>query len=371
VASSQPERRAFPSALLLFAGLIFFAEPATAAPEILGDLDEDGAVTVSDITLLVRHLQGVGILPAETVPFADIDQSGQVDTADIVALADRLLSFGAPEPIPLATIGETLPQQGESDVAVTRESVIHFTQPLAEDETLTNDNFFALFAGERLNTRIEFASNRLKATLFYLEPLPQDARVRVVFDATGVEDFLGRELDADGDGEPGGLTSFDFNTVSNTALPGTAIGGAVFAAEQSPGGENVPLEGVVIEVAGAEEELRTTTGSDGSFLLDPSPAGSFFVTIDGRPVTGGFPDGEYYPFVGKVWTAVAGRKDNLVNETGEIFLPLVEAGTLQPVSATEATEVSFPEAVVDENPDLAGDDRLEVFELAAEGVVDA
>lgn len=327
---------------------------AIAIPSILGDLDEDGAITVSDLTILIGHLQGDAILPVDSLPFADVDQVGGVGASDVLALADLILAFGIEEEIPLLSVYQTTPQMGESDVAVTRETVMQFSLPLAEGQVLTNDNFYALFSGRKITTRIELSSDRLNATLFYLEQLPANARIRVVFDPEGLVDFKGRDLDLDDDGKEGGIAIVDFNTVSTQALPGTAIGGFVYAAELSPGDVNVPLQGVVIEVVGAEETLRTTTSADGSFLLDPSPAGRFFVNIDGRPVTGGFPDGDYYPFVGKAWKAQAGRKDNLVNGTGEIFLPLIKNGTLSTVSQTEETMIGFPQAILDESPELEG-----------------
>ena len=56
------------------------------------------------------------------------------------------------------------------------------------------------------------------------------------------------------------------------------------------------------------------TDANGEFTLDPAPAGRFFVNIDGRMITGTYPDGDYYPFIGKAWHTIAGRTDNLVNE---------------------------------------------------------
>ena len=105
----------------------------------------------------------------------------------------------------------------------------------------------------------------------------------------------------------------------------------------------------------ARGALRTVTDGEGRFTLQPAPAGTFFVHIDGRTAVGSdWPDGSYYPTVGKSWTAVAGRDDNLAGETGEVFLPLIVQGTLQPVSTVEETPVGFPPAVVAENPELEG-----------------
>src|SRR5206468_6219360 len=98
---------------------------------------------------------------------------------------------------------------------------------------------------------------------------------------------------------------------------------------------------------------------NGNFKLSPAPPGRFFVHIDGRTVVNDaagihYPDKAYYPFVGKAWEAVAGREDNLAGGTGKIYLPLIKVGTLQPVSMTQDTPISFSPNVLSANPALAG-----------------
>ena len=258
----------------------------------------------------------------------------------------------------LTTIIQTSPNQGEPGVAVTRETILYFDRPLAADTVLAQTNFFAAFGGRDVLSRSELSSDRMKATLFYLENLPASARVRVTFDASGVRDESGRLVDADGDGEPGGIGLFDFDTLGIAALPTTAVIGRVFASELLTGpvvSSNRPLPGVTITVDGAEETLRTTTDADGFFKLMPAPAGRFFVHVDGRTAVGSdWPGGAYYPFVGKAWEAVAGIETNLANGTGEIFLPLVPAGALQAVSPSETTTVTFAPETLTEHPELAG-----------------
>src|SRR5262249_19967998 len=122
---------------------------------------------------------------------------------------------------------------------------------------------------------------------------------------------------------------------------------------------NKPLAGVTISVDGMEQTLRTVTDATGNFTLMPVPAGRFFVHIDGRTVTDAaagihYPDKAYYPFVGKAWNAVAGKTNNLAGETGNVYLPLITVGTLQPVSMTQDTTISFPASVTANNPALAG-----------------
>jgi hypothetical protein len=237
---------------------------------------------------------------------------------------------------PLTTLREASPKNGEGDVAVTRRTIFRFTQPLAAATIFDLSRVHADFGGRRLLSRVELSSDRRTATLFYLENLPSSARVRVTFDGTGLSDFLGRAVDLDGDGQPRGGVQLDFDTLSITPVPATAVIGHVFASDKIAGPSNTdfvnrPLAGVTITVDGAEETLRTTTDATGFFRLEPAPAGRFFVLVDGRTASN-VPTGAHYPFVGKAWEAVAGRTDNLAAGTGEIFLPLIAIGTLQPVT---------------------------------------
>ncbi len=152
-----------------------------------------------------------------------------------------------------------------------------------------------------------------------------------------------------------------FDTLGIAAVGSTAVIGKVYASElvadprDSSKTLNVPLEGATVTVDGAEETLRAVTDVNGFFKLQPAPVGRFFVHVDGRTAKGSqWPAGNYYPFVGKAWEAVAGREDNLAGGSGEIFLPLIQQGTLQTVSAIQPTIITFPQAVLDKNPALAG-----------------
>jgi hypothetical protein len=266
----------------------------------------------------------------------------------------RLREAGPPS---AAQVGSTSPLDGETGVSVTRETVVRFSSPLGAEVVLTADRFYAEFGGRRLLSRVELSSDRLTATLFYLEQLPAGARVIVTLVGEGLPDATGADADVDGDGEPGGRRVWSFETAGSAALPNTGVIGHVFASEKNPDGSNRPLAGVTVTVDGAEERLRAVTDAAGFFRLQPSPAGRFFVHVDGRTAVGSqWPGGAYYPFVGKAWEAVAGVADNPAGGSGEVFLPLIEAGALTPVSATEETRVSFLPSVVAANPELAGVD---------------
>lgn len=294
----------------------------------------------------------------EGVTTTPSEQNGQFSVLINAAGGNRFFRLRS---LDLTGIADSSPLNGETGVAVTRETIVRFTRPLSKSTVLTGTNFYAGFGGRRLLTRIELSSDRTRGSLFYLEPMPGSTRVTVVFDGTGLYDESDRPLDMDGDGVPGGFATIQFDTLNLTGLTGTSVIGRVFASELMPGPDtgtnavNRPLEGVTITVDGNEQELRTTTDAHGNFILSPAPPGRFFVKIDGRTAKGSqWPNGAYYPSVGKAWEAVAGKTNNFAGGTGEIFLPLIPAGTLQAVSQTEETTISFPTNVVQNNPALAG-----------------
>jgi len=339
----------FPAQASRYYRLLEGAQPgATATPVSIGlqgPLTTPGPVTANAGFYRVEELDRTTAL--------DTDGDGRDDVAEILA-GTRPLERDTP-PADITTVSSS-PSAGESEVAVTRETVLRFSRPLAADTTLSAAQLYASFGQRRLLTRVELAADRRSATLFYLEPIPASARIRVSLDGSAVRDVAGKAVDADGDGEPGGLGLIEFDTVSVTPVGTTGVVGRVFASELVNGlSLNRPLAGVTITVDGAEESLRAVTDANGNFRLQPAPAGTFFVHVDGRTAEGSqWPGGAYYPFVGKAWDAVAGKSDNLAGGTGEIYLPFVRTGTLQPVSATAETRIEFPAEVVAANPDLAG-----------------
>jgi hypothetical protein len=353
-----------PVSFLVFLGFFLSTLVLRALPQKLGDLDSDGTATVLDLVAVLNHVNGIQRLPNDLAVFADVNQDGSVNQVDVDLIAQAILGFSTLPEIPLTAILESSPAHGDSGVAITRETGFRFTQPLAPSTLLTTSNLFAEFGGRRLLSRCELSTDRRTATLFYLENLPGSARIRVTFRGNGIADFLGRPVDFDGDGQPGGNRIIDFDTLTITPLNGTAVIGNVFASDPIPGTNttnfiNRPLLGVTITVDGMEETLRTVTDSNGFFRLQPVPAGNFFVHIDGRTLTNvaagiRYPDLSYYPMVGKEWTAIAGETNNLAGGTGLIYLPLIVQGTLQTVSMTNDTVITFPPSVSSNNPAVAG-----------------
>jgi hypothetical protein len=293
-----------------------------------------------------------------TTPGTPVTQDDRVSVILPIGAATRfyrLRGVGASAADLLTGLEGTSPVNGENGVSVTRETILRFSAPLSDATALDSTRLFAMVADRKLLSRAELSSDRKTATLFYLEPLPGSSRINVTFDGTGIKDQGGQLIDADGDGQPGGIANVTFYTLGITAVPGTAVVGNVYASEITTNASgapvNRPLRGVTITVDGAEHTLRATTDSAGRFVLQPAPAGRFFVHIDGRTATEStYPNGDYYPFVGKAWDALPGRSDNLAGGNGQIFLPPIKAGTLQPVSSSMDTTIGFPASVVATNP---------------------
>jgi len=359
ISGPNPSNTGFKCWLFVLFGFIALSASGSPRPTLSANVLPDQAVSVrwassaSGFALEFADEVGSGATwrPASEVPVLRGNEFEIIFRITATQRYYRLRSQGA-----AVTTFRSSPAHGEEGVAVTRETVLQYSQPLAADQVLLLDSLHAEFGGRRLLARQELSADRRTATLFYLENLPASARIRVTFEGDVVKDAQGRAVDGDGDGVPGGRATIDFDTVSITPIVRTAVIGRVFASEVSgTNAVNRPLEGVTITVDGAEETLRTVTGADGDFKLSPAPAGRFFVHVDGRTATGStWPGGAYYPFVGKAWEAMAGKEDNLAGGTGEIYLPLVSAGALQPVSAVTPTRIEFPPEVLAQNPQLAG-----------------
>ena len=84
---------------------------------------------------------------------------------------------------------------------MSRETILRFSRPLAP-ETIGDAAIRAEFGGEVLATRLHVSPDRRRVTLFYLEPLPAAARVRVTVDGAELLDEDGVAVDAHGRAPP-------------------------------------------------------------------------------------------------------------------------------------------------------------------------
>jgi PKD repeat protein len=254
----------------------------------------------------------------------------------------------------LTGISSSSPENGEDGVAVSRESILRFNNPLMPG-TVTAASIFAEYAGVPLTGTLHVAPDNKTVTLFYAADLPPNARIRLFVDGGQLLDDLGQGVDGDGDGDLGGLGALEFDTVGFTPLAGTAVTGRLFAAGQAVTARgvpvNTPLQGVTISVDGTGGGVSTTTDVLGNFRLDPAPAGRFFIEVDGTSATNaGIPVGAYFPVFGTALDVPA------VAETAiaDVFLPLIPADALMPVSNVSDTIIMLPPTVQATNPELVG-----------------
>ncbi|MCH7872695.1 MAG: Ig-like domain-containing protein [Planctomycetes bacterium] len=312
--------------------------PASAVHANVGDLDGDGDTDIRDFASLVACLAG----PSEAIPAgcdtSDLNTDLHVDLRDVAAFQ---IAFAPP-----TGILSTSPTNGERDVALTRETIIT-VRGTVDAATVSGNDVFASFGGEKIPALLRVTPDGKRIKLFYNSPLPASARVRVTVDGTNINDGFGNALDADGDGVPGGIATFDFDTCSTTRIPNTNVFGYVFASErQGPGGENVPIGGVTIRADGMPE-LFAVTDENGFFQLQNTPAPLFFVHVDGTTATsvggGAIPGGGFYPNVGKPFHSSAGHtvQISMDNEPFDIFLPLIADNSLVSLIPDQPTEIGL------------------------------
>jgi hypothetical protein len=304
----------------------------------------------------VNKLNSMGlvlILPTDGIPGLILDGVSlrHKPNLTIVPGTPQCLSQLVSEAVPDLTqpLIALSPADGESGVAVTRETIIRFKSPI-QSASVTNAAFTARFNNQTLGFRLQHSADRRSVTLFYDDALPASARIELLLDGDLILDDDSVPVDINLDGVPGGQLVSTFDTLSLTVIPGTEVCGRVFASEIDAAnptrGVNVPLQGVNISVDTLESTLHTSTDSAGNFCLNPAPAGRFFVHVDGRTATNGVPSGAYYPFVGKAWDSIPGASVNI----GDVFLPLVPVGTLQNVSEVVDVSVGFAPEVVQQFP---------------------
>jgi hypothetical protein len=87
--------------LFLVSALILLAAPALAQSKGAGDLNDDGRVDQSDLTLLEQYLDGSGLLQEEQTQRADLNGDSQIDVRDVNVLRKRFGLATLPEPFNL------------------------------------------------------------------------------------------------------------------------------------------------------------------------------------------------------------------------------------------------------------------------------
>ena len=308
-----------------------------------GDLTGDDAVNVFDAVATLQITVGSTLPSPAQVVLGDINRDDVIDIIDAIAVLQAsvgLITLNECGPR-VATLVSSSPSPGEGSVSLTRETILEFSKSLSAP-TVGETSITAVFAGQTLAANRRVSSDGRRVTLFYDEPLPAGARVRITLDGDLLQDFLGEPVDVDGDGVAGGVATIDFDTASLTPVPGTEVWGFVFDSyNKKPDGSNIPVVGATIRVDGMPSS-DVVTDVDGFFTLTDIPAPLFFVHVDGSTATGA-PEDTVYVTVGKAFHSVAGQSTQLTmdGEVFDIFLPPMDLGDIQPLSTTEATDIVF------------------------------
>lgn len=243
-------------------------------------------------------------------------------------------------------IERTSPGDEESEVALSRRVEVELSQPLVAGQGLAEDALRAFVAEQPLAGRLELSADRRVVSLRADSPWPPASRVNVMVRAGAFRDATGRPL-ADLAASPS--FSFSFNTCDLFEAEHTGLIGRVVSAADGRG-----IPGVGVTVDGWDPQYSTTTGTDGSFRLNPAPAGRYFLAIDGRTAPGVSGDGSgLYPRVLVKSEALAGVETNQVGASGVIALPLLTDEWRRVDPAVETRIVPAP-ASLRSHPELDG-----------------
>lgn len=229
----------------------------------------------------------------------------------------------------------TSPENTEDMVNVTREAVVRFND-VVDPATITDQSMQVVALGGAIAGRRVVSSTGLFVSFFPAQPWPASTEVRLTVDGNMIKNRAGTTLDADGDGQPGGVRKVDFTTLPLTRIPGTNVFGFVKDSYTT-----TPIVGATIRVD-AFPEANAVTDSNGRFELANMPAPEFFVHIDGSTATG-LPSGKSYPVVGKPFHSVPGQTVQLSMDGAvfDVHLPPMSTGDIKNLSPTATTNVSF------------------------------
>jgi len=239
------------------------------------------------------------------------------------------------------------PGNGEEMVNVARPVVVNFAGEI-DPSTVSDESIQVMALSQPVAGRLVTSSTNEFVTFYPDSPLPASTEVRVSVNGDMLMDSNGNPVDANGDGEFGGMGTADFSTLPLTLIPNTAVTGRVFQSNAVDGSAtpiDVPIEGVTIFLEG-RRDISAVTDANGDFTLtspDGLPAPEFFVVIDGSTATN-VPDGFMYPTLGKPFHSVAGQTSPLTAPDGQafdIFLPLMNEGDIVALDPNAPTTVGF------------------------------
>lgn len=279
-------------------------------------------------------------------------------TADDLAgnRGSAAVSVGLQFSVPLFVTGHT-PLGGATEVGVTSRPQVFFSAPI-DPATITNANFHATAGGNPVPANIVVANDGRFAWLFFPDPLSSASSVQVTLDGSSILPLGGGSpLDADGDGNPAGVLTYSFTTVSLSPLLGTTLSGIVAdpgpdgkpmtSDDFDPGPDGLPHTGddlYLLPIAGVEvfllglESDRRVTGADGRFFFGAVPSGNVKVAIHGGTATSP-PLGSYYPEMVMDANMAVGADNFVMPGMEAVYLPLLPLAILKLVNAATTTMI--------------------------------
>jgi membrane-associated phospholipid phosphatase len=273
--------------------------------------------------------------------------------------------------LPFQLVGYN-PINGALEVGSTFRPQIFFSHSV-DVSTLTTDSLYATFNGVKLAARIVPSTDGKWAWLYFQNPLPSSARIQVTVDGNLIRATSGNSLlDADVDGTPGGKTTFSFDTVSRTLVPGTRLTGIVADPgadrqantldDRLPGADGQlhtdddiyrnPLAGVKVTILGMED-FPVYTDANGRFTFESAPIGDVKLAVDGRTATGISPT-LYFPEMVLDVSVEPGVTNYAMTNMPEIYLPRISRDIFADVSSTGTTIIN---ATAAGTPELTPEQR--------------
>jgi hypothetical protein len=188
------------------------------------DVDGNGGVFAqSDGLLIFAILAGV----TDSTQLGNLIGSGATRT--IPQIIEYVQALGTP-PSPTASSAAVVsvsPADGESLVSLTRETIVNFSAEV-DPATVTSESFYVIAKGTRIPGRIRVSATERFATFFYDDPLPESTAVRVYLDGDRIMGRDGQKLDANSNGQPGGVGRFEFRTLPLSLISNTSVWGYVY-----------------------------------------------------------------------------------------------------------------------------------------------
>lgn len=245
-------------------------------------------------------------------------------------------------------IAEVTPGDGEQHVSLNRPVKVRFDNPI-NPATVDSDSFYVMAGGEKVAGSVEVEGD-LKTVAFYPDAnWPVSNLMQIYVDGDKIQDAAGLAVDADGDGQLGGLGVFSFSTVGEAEVSSTGVWGYLYDAELSTPGHPVPIVGASVKPQ-RDYQGATFTDENGYFYLENTPADPFYLEIGFQYVNSPNQTGFHYEAPVIAVQPVPGEMIRLSNANGapqDLFLPRIYDDQASPLNQGSPTDVQFNSSELD------------------------